>query len=91
VVPPLAAIELLYATPTVPPGSTVVVMVTGLGATEAAILIRRLDVADSAVGVVESVTVIAADTLPAAVGVPEITPVKALIDNPLGRPFALYL
>src|SRR5690349_14820892 len=39
-------------------------------------------------GVHESFTVIAAVLVPAVVGVPLITPVAALIDNPAGNPVA---
>jgi len=62
-----------------------------LDTTAAATVICRSDVADSAVGVVESLTVIAAIDVPAAVGVPVIAPVELLIDNPLGSPLALKL
>jgi hypothetical protein len=64
-----------------------------VGTTEAAIVIGRLDVAFWAVGVVESVTVIATDAVPPdlCAGVPVIAPVELLIDKPLGKPLALYL
>jgi hypothetical protein len=64
-----------------------------VGTTEAAIVIGRLDVAFWAVGVVESVTVIATDAVPTELcaGVPVIAPVELLIDKPLGKPLALYL
>jgi hypothetical protein len=48
-----------------------------------------LDVADCAVGLVESVTLIATVDVPAAVGVPVIAPVELPIDKPLGSPLAL--
>ncbi len=38
---------------------------------------------------VVSVAVTVTDDVPAVVGVPEISPVEALIDNPAGRPVAL--
>jgi hypothetical protein len=65
-------------------------MLSLLGATEPAIVSCGVEVADS-VGLLESVTVIVARTVPAAVGVPEIAPVELLIDNPPGSELALYL
>ena len=51
----------------------------------------RSTVTDWAVGLVESVTLIATVDVPSALGagVPEMAPVELLIDNPLGRPVAL--
>ena len=89
-VPPVAAIEPLYAEPAVPPGSDVVVTLRVLGAVAAAIVICRFEVAVS-VDLLESVTVIPTVTAPAAVGLPVIAPVELPINNPLGRPLALYL
>ena len=48
----------------------------------------QLNVVDP-VAPVPSLTVTVADEVPAAVGVPEIRPVEALIDRPAGRPEAL--
>ena len=90
-VPPVAAIEPLYAEPTVPPGSEVVVTLSVLGAVAAAIEICRFEVADCGEFLVESFTLIATVSSPASVGVPVIAPVELLIDNPPGRPLALYL
>ena len=73
-----------------PPGRDVV-LIASLLATEPAIAICRLVVADCSVGLVESVTAIVTDTVPAAAGAPEIAPVELLIVKPLGRPLALYL
>ena len=41
-----------------------------------------------ALGVAESVTVMATENDPLAVGVPEITPVAAAIERPAGNPVA---
>jgi hypothetical protein len=51
----------------------------------------KLDVADCDEGVVESVTLIAADAVPMELcaGVPVIAPVVPLIVSPLGRLLAL--
>jgi hypothetical protein len=67
------------------------VVVTASGA--GLIVMLRFDVADCGEGVVESVTLIAADALPMELcaGVPVIAPVEALIASPLGRLFALYV
>jgi hypothetical protein len=75
----------------VPPGRDVVVMASGLGATEAAIVMGRFAVAERGEFVLESLTVIATDDVPTELctGVPEIEPVELLIDNPPGRPLAL--
>ena len=66
-------------------------MASGFGATEAAIVIGKLDVFVCAVGEVASVTLMATVDVPAEVcaGVPEIVSVEPLMDNPLGRPVAL--
>ena len=75
-----------------PPGRDVVV-IESVGATAAAIVICRFAVAVWTVGEVESVTLIATVVVPTELcaGVPVIAPVELLIDNPLGRPLALYL
>jgi hypothetical protein len=57
----------------------------------ALIVIPRLAVAVCAVGLVESITVTDTESVTAADGVPVIAPVELLIDNPLGRPLALYV
>jgi hypothetical protein len=86
-VPPDATTDVLYAVPTLAAGSEVVVMVTGLVA--AADTTRlRVAVAVFAVGVVESFTVIATESVPLAVGVPVIAPVELLTERPLARPDA---
>ena len=74
-----------------PPGRDVVVMASGLGATEAAIVMGRFAVAERGEFVLESLTVIATDDVPTELcaGVPESEPVELLIDNPPGRPLAL--
>lgn len=66
-------------------------MASGLGATEAAIVMGRFAVAERGEFVLESLTVIATDDVPTELctGVPEIEPVELLIDNPPGRPLAL--
>jgi hypothetical protein len=66
-------------------------MASVLGATEAAIVICRLAVAERGEYVLESLTVIANDDVPTELcaGVPEIVPVELLMDNPPGRPLAL--
>ena len=81
--PPAAATVALYAAPATPFGSDAVVMVS-----PALMVMDRFAVAVRCVGLVESVTVICAVPLLAALGVPVIAP-AALIDNPLGRPVAL--
>jgi hypothetical protein len=53
--------------------------------------IDRLAVAVRWVGLVESVAVIAAVNVPAAVGFPVMAPVDALIPNPPGRPDAVQV
>jgi hypothetical protein len=49
----------------------------------------EFDVAVCAVGVVESVTVIATEAVPTTFEVPVTAPVELLIDRPEGRLFAL--
>ena len=73
-----------------PLGSDVVEMDSLGGAEEAAIVTRRLEVADFGVGLVESFTVIDTDAVPTELctGVPVIAPVALLIDSPLGKPLA---
>ena len=83
VVPPVAATVALYAAPTTPPGSDVVVMDGG-----AMMVIDRLAVAVKCVGLVESVTVTATVLAPAVVGVPVMAPEEALIVSPAGNPVA---
>jgi hypothetical protein len=68
VTPPLAVRVSLYAVPTMPSGNRLVVMVSP------AIVMWNGWLTVCAVGVLESVTVTAKSALPAAVGVPEITP-----------------
>ena len=83
-VPPFAAtVVAVYTAPTIPPGNDVVVIASGV-----TIVMDRLAVAVRWVGLVESVTVIAAVLVPAALGVPVITPV-ALIESPAGKPVAV--
>ncbi len=76
-----------------PSGKDVVVILSALVTIGAFTEIRKVVFADLAVGVVESVTAIATDAAPTepCAGLPEITPVDLLIDNPLGRPLAPYL
>ena len=74
-----------YATPTVPFGSDGGVICNAGGA----ITIDRLALAVRWVGLVESVTVITPELVPAGpVGVPAIWPV-ALIESPAGKPVAV--
>ena len=80
--PPLAARVAEYAIPTTPFANDAVVTD---GA--AAIVIERFADAVRCVGLLESVTVIVAELVPAAVGVPEITP-PVLIVNPAASPVA---
>ena len=82
-VPPFAANVAEYAEPTMPPDSEVVVMDSG-----GVIVSERLAVAFKGVGVEESVRVIATVLVPAAEGLPLMTPVDALMFNPAGRPVA---
>ena len=84
--PPLAASVVLYAVPTTPEGSDVVVT-----ARAPFTVILRLAVAVCAVGVLESVTLAVKLDVPAAVGLPEICPVLAFSGSPLGRLPALML
>ncbi len=83
VVPPLALTVALYAPPTTPPGSDVVVMFGG-----AMTVNIRFAVAVRCDGLLESVTVMATVLAPAVVGVPLICPVDAFSVNPAGRPVA---
>jgi hypothetical protein len=67
-----------------PPGSVVVVIVSGVTTASG-----RLTVVVRWVGFVESVTVITAVLVPAApLGVPVITPAE-LIESPAGKPVAV--
>src|SRR6202453_1953180 len=77
-VPPVAASVAEYPAPTVAPGSTDVVTDSG-----ASTVIDNGCVAVIA-GLLESVTCTVKADLPAAVGVPEITPVEAFSDSPAG-------
>jgi hypothetical protein len=86
VVPPLACSVPEYAVPTVPPVSDVVVTVGGCAAAATAILNTFVPVLFTA-----SVTCTVNDTVPAAVGVPEISPVDAARLNPAGNVPALTL
>jgi hypothetical protein len=72
VVPPLAASVVEYAVPTVPEGTELVEIVTGV--TTAATVSVNDVVAVCAVGIVESVTFAVNVNEPPAVGVPEIVP-----------------
>ena len=83
-VPPPAATVMLYAWPVAPEVSDVVVIVSG----PEAIFNVRVTVAVCGVGVVESVALMITLPLLAAVGVPVIAPVPALIERPAGRPVA---
>jgi hypothetical protein len=78
----------LYDAPTVAEGNDVVVMLKLPDWPE---LTVRLRVAVAVCGVpfVESVTVMVTLAVPVAVGVPEIVPVTALMERPLGNPVAL--
>jgi hypothetical protein len=86
VVPPLACSAVEYAVPAVPPGSDVVVTVGGCAAAATVILNAFVPVLFA-----ESVTCTVNDAVPAAVGVPEITPVDATRLNPAGGAPALTL
>src|SRR4029077_11538144 len=79
VVPPLACSVVEYAVPAVPPGSDVVATVGGCAAAATAMLNAFVPVFSAA-----SVTSSLNDGAPAAVGVPEITPVDAARLNPAG-------
>ena len=83
-VPPLACSVLEYVAPTVAPGSEVVVTVGGCAAT--VIFNTFVPVLFAA-----SVTCAVNDIVPAAIGVPEITPVDATRLNPAGSVPALTL
>ena len=84
VVPPLACSVVAYAVPVVPPGSDDVVTNGGCAAT--AMLNAFVPVLFAA-----SFTCTVNDTVPAVVGVPEITPVDATKLNPAGSVPALTL
>jgi hypothetical protein len=86
VVPPLACSVAEYAVPTVPPDNDVVVTVGGWAAAATAMLNAFVPVLLAA-----SVTCTVNDTVPAVVGVPEITPVDATRLNPAGNVPALTL
>jgi hypothetical protein len=79
VVPPLACSVVEYAVPAVPPGNDVVVTFGGCAAAATATLKAFVPVLFAA-----SVTCTVNDTVPAVVGVPEITPVDAARPNPAG-------
>ena len=68
-----------------PPGKEAVVIVKA-----AAIDSVRSLLTDCETGLVESVTVICTGNVPAADGVPEITPVEAFIVTPDGSPVATH-
>lgn len=86
-VPPDATRDMLYAVPAVAAGSEVVVMVKGL--VEAAETTRLMVfVAVFAVGVVESFTVMATESVPLVDVVPVMAPVEPLMAKPLGKPDA---
>ena len=84
VVPPLACNVVEYAVPTVPPGSDEVVTVGGCAAAATAMLNAFVAVLFAA-----SFTWTVNDKVPAAVGVPEITPVDETRLNPAGKVPAL--
>jgi hypothetical protein len=86
VVPPLACIVVEYAVPAVPPGNDVLVTVGGCAAAATAILSAFVPMLFAA-----SFTCTVNDTVPAVVGVPEITPVDATRFNPAGNAPALTL
>src|SRR5207302_4622543 len=87
---PLAVSPAVYVAPVPTCGSAVLVIVTAGGA-----MVIVSPVVDAVwwVGVVESVAVMVTATglAVAAVGVPLIAPVPALIVSPLGRPVAVYV
>ena len=85
-VPPLACSVVEYAVPVVPPGSDTVVTVGGWAAAATAILNAFVPVPFAA-----SFTCTVNDTVPAVVGVPEITPVDAARLKPAGSDPALTL
>ena len=78
--PPVAAIGAVYGRPAEPPGSDAVVN-DRAGAT----VMFRLDVAAPG-GTAESVTIKLMVNVPLTVGIPEILPVRELIERPAGRP-----
>jgi hypothetical protein len=86
VVPPLACSAAEYAVPTVPPDNDVVVTAGGCAAAVTAILSAFVPVLFAA-----SVTCTVNDTVPAVVGVPEITPVDAIRLSPVGNVPAVTL
>ena len=79
-VPPLTASEALYAVPTVPAGSDVVVMLSA-DATIVSVTVTDFACAGALESVTVNVTRIDADD----VGVPVIAPVDAFSANPAGR------
>ena len=86
VVPPLACTVVEYAVPLVPPGSDVVVTKGGC----AVVATKMLNVL-VAVLFAASFTCTVNETVPAVVGVPEITPVGAAKLSPAGRAPVLML
>jgi len=86
--PPLTVCEgAVYAVPTTPFGSGLLVIVTAVGAMA---IVSPMVETVKCVGRVESVAVMVTGALTAAaVGVPVITPVVLLIDKPAGRPVAV--
>jgi hypothetical protein len=83
-VPPLAIRVALYAAPTWPPGSDEVAMFRGVILAAVIVNARLTDL--FCAGLLESVTVnVSAVAFAATVGVPLMTPVAALSDNPEGR------
>ena len=84
--PPLAVSEAVYAPPTTPFGSAVLLIVRPARI----VIVKPLVDAVRCVGLVESVAVIVTGTAPlvAAVGVPVIWPVLELMDSPAGSPVA---
>ncbi len=84
VVPPVAAIVMLYACPTWPAFRAVVVIVSGAAVTVS----PSVALADCGLGEPESVTLMATILELGPAGVPVIAPVDALIERPVGRPVA---
>jgi hypothetical protein len=81
-VPPLASSGVLgYGNPTVPAGSAAGPLTDGGG-------LKLTEKMRVAVAPAVSVAVIVIENSPDAVGVPEMTPVAALIARPAGRPLA---
>ena len=85
-VPPLACSVVEYPVLVVPPGNDVLVTDGGCAAAATAILSAFVPVLFAA-----SFTCTVNDTVPAVVGVPEITPVDATRLNPAGNVPALRL